>query len=88
MSESTPIPMEHRMRFIFDNITDGVRDESILMFKAFDIRENQEVWILGRKVGEDKVMPVALLLDSMDAVKRYAPNTGKDNYDFSQVIQN
>lgn len=82
-----PDKLSHLTRFAFDNIIDGVRDSTLLMWQAWDSQENREVWIIGRKVKEDKVMPVAVLLDnSVAAVKRYAParGPGKD-YDFSQV---
>jgi hypothetical protein len=82
-----PDSLDHKTRFLFDNIIDGVRDSSMLMWQAWDTVENKEVWILGRKVSPEKVMPVAILVESPAvAVKRYAParGPGKD-YDYSQV---
>lgn len=71
-------------RFLIDNIRDGVKDESLLTWPAWDSQKEKEVWLVGRKVGE-KVLPLAVLLSDLPAaVKRYAPKT-EDGYDFSQI---
>jgi hypothetical protein len=82
-----PDSLSHQTRFLFDNIIDGVRDGTLLMWQAWDTTENREVWVLGRKVPPDKVVPVATLVESsVAAVKRYAPARGPGKeYDFSQV---
>lgn len=83
-----PNKLDFHTRFAFDNIRDGIGDGTLIMWPAYDNVEHREVWIVGRRV-KDKVMPIAALLNSVDAVKRYAPaiHGGPENrdYDFSQV---
>ena len=80
-----PEKLNHQTRFAFDNIIDGVRDSTLLLWEAWDNQESRQVWVIGRKV-QDKVLPVGVLLESsVDAVKRYAPAIGPKDYDFSQI---
>jgi len=80
-----PDSLDHGTRFLFDNILDGVRDGTCLMWQAWDAEESRKVWILGRKVPPDKVLPIAVLLNPANAVKRYAPAKGPDDFDWSQI---
>lgn len=79
--------LDHGSRFAWDNIIDGVRDESLILWPALDTVEMREVWIVGRRV-KDRCLPVAVLLSSSPlAVKRYAPATGPGEYDTGQIDQ-
>jgi len=72
-------------KFAIDNVRDGINDQSLIMWPAWDCKEGKEVWVVGRKV-EDKVMPLAVMVESMLAVRRYAPRKSeKTEYDFTQV---
>ena len=78
-------------RFALDNIRDGVKDDSMIVWEAHDTKEDKAVWVLGRKIpppdGKEglSVLPCAILLgDSMAAVKRYAP-AFRDGWDYSRI---
>ena len=80
-----PEKLSFQARFMFDNVTDGIKDQSLLMWQALDTDTGKVVWIIGRRV-KDKVLPLALLLEnSGETVKRYAPATGPGEYDFSLI---
>jgi hypothetical protein len=85
--ELTKQQLEFMTKFVYDNVIDGARDNSLIMWPALDVATSQEVFILGRRVKEDKVLPVAILIcDSLAAVKRYAPRKGlREDYDFSMI---
>lgn len=77
--------LDFKIRFAIDNIKDGIKDETIVAWPALDTKEERPVWLVGRKVSENKVMPLALLLDSEEAVKRFAPEMKDGEYDFTQI---
>jgi hypothetical protein len=79
-------------RFALDNIRDGIKDDSLLVWEAHDTLENKVVWILGRKIrssldpSRSDVFPCALLFcDSLKVVRRYAPAGPDGKWDYSQV---
>jgi hypothetical protein len=77
------------LRFALDNLLDGFKDESLVIWEAHDTRTGAGVWIIGRKVTLDgglRVLPCAVLLPSgKEAVERYAPALLKGGWDYSQV---
>lgn len=77
-------------RFAFDNIRDGFKDDSLVIWEAYDTVADKSGWILGRKIileGEARILPCALLLGSQEAITRYAPALGSGGWDFTQVAQ-
>jgi hypothetical protein len=79
-------------RFALDNIRDGIKDDSVVVWEAHDTFEDKAVWILGRKIHSSAdpsridVLPCALLLgDSLKVVRRYAPAGPDGRWDYSQV---
>jgi hypothetical protein len=81
---------DHQVRFTLDNLLDGVKTDSLLVWQAFDTFEHRVVWIVGRKTkitGDSvSVLPLAILEpDSGAMVKRYAPAIRPGQYDYSQI---
>ena len=79
-------------RFALDNILDGARDNTLLVWQAHDTKTDDDVWVLGRKVraegGRVDVLPVAIVIeDSLACVRRYAPANQGGGWDYSQVQQ-
>jgi hypothetical protein len=81
-------------RFALDNIRDGLKDDSLLVWEAHDTLEDKAVWILGRKIpsasnpAKIEVLPCARLFsDSLEVVRRYAPAGPDGRWDYSQVAK-
>jgi len=77
-------------RFALDNIRDGMKDESMVLWEAHDTKEDKVIWMLGRKLppenGEIRVLPCAILIgDSFACTKRYAPAHPNGGWDYSQI---
>jgi hypothetical protein len=91
--ESRGSPLnDHQARFALDNLLDGVKTDSLLVWQAFDTHEHKVVWIVGRKVKVTSenvsVLPLAILEpDSGVMVKRYAPALSPGRFDYSQIPQ-
>lgn len=84
---TNPKPMQDpQIRFIFDHLVDSVKDQSMLLWEALDTHTKERVWIIGRRVSETKVMPLAKLLpDTRETVSRYAPSLMDGTWDMSQI---
>lgn len=79
-------PLDAASRFAFDNLTQGVLDHSLLMWYALDTHSGQRVWVIGRRINPDKVLPLAILEPNSELiVKRYAPAVSGMGWDYSQV---
>jgi hypothetical protein len=81
---------DHHARFALDNLLDGVKTDSLLVWQAFDTLDHRIVWIVGRKVKTTNetvsVLPLAILEpDSGAMVKRYAPALAPGQFDYSQI---
>jgi hypothetical protein len=75
-----------QMRFMFDNLIDAVKDQTLLLWEALDTQTQDRVWILGRKISETQVMPLGQLLpDSTKTVQRYAPALLDGTWDYSMI---
>lgn len=79
-------------RFALDNILDGAKDDTLLVWRALDVRCPPEmVWILGRKVPprqerELQALPCALLVgDSLACIARFAPAMPDGTFDYSRT---
>lgn len=86
MTERYAAPlMDPEIRFIMDNVQDGIKDGSVLLWQAHDTQEDEIVWVIGRKINETSVMPLAMLVKSSEAVRRYAPAKAEGGWDYSQI---
>lgn len=87
MNASTPL-QDPQIRFIFDNLVDGIKDQSVFLWEVLDTHTGERQWILGRKLGETtNVMPLALLLpETPKTVARYAPARGDGTWDSSRIV--
>jgi hypothetical protein len=79
-----------QVRFALDNLLEGLKTDSLLVWQAFDTLEHRVVWIVGRKIKVTEVtvsvLPMAILEpDSSALVKRYAPALTPDKFDYSKV---
>lgn len=89
--ESRGAPLnDHGVRFALDNILDGLKDDSMLVWQALDTDSGRVEWIMGRKTGIENgvvtVLPCALLLGRPDlTVKRYAPALSPGHFDYSKI---
>lgn len=84
-NNSQPL-QDPQIRFIFDNLVDSVKDQTLLLWEALDTRTQGRVWILGRRIGENSVMPLGQLLpDTRDTVQRFAPAAKDGGWDMSQI---
>lgn len=62
------------IQLIIDHIRDGSKDNSLVALPALDLQQGIEVWLLGRKIDNERIWPVALFLtDSAETIKRYQP---------------
>jgi hypothetical protein len=78
-------PLDAASRFAFDNLTESVKDRSILMWYALDTQTGRPCWVIGRRINEGQVLPLGVLEpDSEVLVKRYAPAT-VTGWDYSQI---
>jgi hypothetical protein len=81
-----PPLMDHNVRFYFDNIVDGSKDKTLLLWEALDTQTDEKVWIIGRRLPENKVLPLAILKpNSPSVVKRYAPANGDGTWNYEQI---
>ena len=78
-------------RFALDNLIDGLKDDSLVIWEALDTGNSEPVWIIGRKVKELadsslNVLPCAMLLgNSLAAIGRYAPARPGGGWDYSKI---
>jgi hypothetical protein len=75
-------------RFSLDNLRDGFKDDSLLIWHALDTKEDKSVWVLGRKMkGQTlQVIPCAILFSTgREAVERYAPAKPGGGWDTRQI---
>jgi len=71
---------------MLDNLIDGVKDESVLLWQALDTHTHEIVWVVGRKIKEGSVLPLALLQPSSQAtVERYAPAKPGGGWDYRMI---
>lgn len=81
-----PPLIDPQARLTLDHLLDGVKTESLLLWQVLDTHTGRPEWVLGRRISETDVLPVALLLlDSGEVVKRYAPAKGGGGWDMSQI---
>lgn len=78
------------VRFALDNILDGLKDDSALVWQALDTDSGRIEWIMGRKTkienGTVTVLPCAILVGRPDLlVKRYAPAVSPGHFDYSKI---
>lgn len=79
------------VRFALDNIIDGARDDSLIVWEALDTETSEPVWVLSRKIketpdGGTQVLPCAILLDStLELATRYAPAKLGGGWDSSRI---
>jgi hypothetical protein len=79
-------PLDAGTRWAFDHLVDGVKDRTLLIWYALDTQTNRPAWIIGRKINETQVLPLAILEpESMRIVKRFAPAIPGTGWDFSQT---
>lgn len=89
--EARGAPLDNpQVRFALDNLLDGVKTDSLLVWQAFDTHEHKIVWIMGRKIKATdetvSVLPLAILEpESGLMVKRYAPALAPGRFDYSQI---
>jgi hypothetical protein len=86
MNASVPL-QDPQIRFIFDNLIDSVKDQSLILFESLDTHTSERVWILSRRLGESgKIMPLGMLLpDTNKSVQRYAPANGDGTWNTSMI---
>lgn len=83
----TPKPLEDpQIRFMFDNLIDSVKDQTLLLWEALDTHTNDKVWMLGRNLGQGRVLPMGRLMpDTNQTVKRFAPANMDGTWDMTQI---
>ena len=88
MENIGPPLQDPQVRFMLDNLIDGVKDQSVLLWQALDTHTHEVVWVIGRQIKEGSVLPLALLQPSSQAtVERYAPAKPGGGWDY-RMIQN
>jgi hypothetical protein len=84
---TNPNPLQDpKIRYLFDHLVDSIKDQSLILWEALDTHTQEKVWMLGRNLGEGKVLPMGQLLpDSTRTVQRFAPSNLDGTWDFSQI---
>jgi hypothetical protein len=86
MENLGPPLVDPDVRFMLDNIVDGIKDDTILLWQALDTHTDKIVWVIGRKISASAVLPCALLQPkSLETVARYAPAKPGGGWDYTMI---
>jgi hypothetical protein len=74
------------VRFILDSLVEGIKDNTLIVWRALDTHTGLPVWILGRRINQTQVLPIGYVEpDSGVLVNRFAPAMPDGSWDFSQI---